>query len=79
MTLAHHQNITLDEFLQLAWIEDPPAWEYINGKEVQKPMGGGKHSTLQKRLVTAIDRASDQYEAFPELRCTFLSLPRTRA
>ena len=34
-------------------------------------MGGGKHSTLQKRLVAAIDQASDYYEAFPELRCTF--------
>jgi Uma2 family endonuclease len=71
MTLAQHQNITLDEFLELAWIEDSPAWEYINGKDVQKPMGGGKHSTLQKRLVAAIDQSSDQYEAFPELRCTF--------
>ena len=71
MTLAQPQNITLDEFLKRAWIEDSPAWEYINGKEVQKPMGGGKRSTLQKRLVAAVDQVSSQYEAFPELRCTF--------
>jgi Uma2 family endonuclease len=71
MTLTQLQNMTLEEFLKLTWIEDSPAWEYIAGKGIQKPMGGGKHSTLQKRLVAAIDRASDQYEAFPELRCTF--------
>jgi Uma2 family endonuclease len=62
MTLAQHQNITLDQFLELAWIEDSPAWEYINGKDVQKPMEGSKHSTLQKRLVAAIHQSSDQYE-----------------
>ncbi|NCJ07651.1 Uma2 family endonuclease [Synechococcales cyanobacterium C] len=71
MSLAKPQNMTLDEFLKLGWIEESPPWEYVNGKEIQKPMGGGKHSTLQKRLVAAIDQASDQYEAFLELRCTF--------
>lgn len=71
MTLAPLQNITLKEFLELSWIEDSPAWEYIDGRGIQKPMGGGQHSTLQKRLVAAIDQASSQYEAFPELRCTF--------
>ena len=34
-------------------------------------MGGSKHSLLQKRLVAAIDAIESQYEAFPELRCTF--------
>lgn len=71
MTLAQAQNITLEEFLKLSWIEDSPAWEYIDGRGIQKPMGGGKHSALQKRLVAAIDQVSEQYEAFPELRCTF--------
>ena len=76
MALAQPQNITpqditLNEFLKLSWIEDSPAWEYINGKGIQKSMGGGKHSTLQKRLVAAIDQTSSDYEAFPELRCTF--------
>ncbi len=31
MTLAQPQSITLEEFLKFSWIEDSPAWEYING------------------------------------------------
>lgn len=61
---------TLEEFLNITYIDESPAWEYINGKAVQKPMGGGQHSLLQKRLISAIDAASSNYEAFPELRCT---------
>lgn len=80
MTIAKLQNLTLQEFLRLPDIEASPAWEYINGEILQKPMGGGKHSTLQKRLVAAIsqrylpkqiDQTDSNYEAFPELRCTF--------
>jgi len=71
MTIAPFHSITLLEFLRLPFIEDSPAWEYIKGAVIQKPMGGGKHSTLQKHLVGAIDLASTDYEAFPELRCTF--------
>lgn len=71
MTVAKSPKITIDEFLQLREIEESPAWEYVNGEVSQKPMGGGKHSILQKRLVAAIDAAGTQYEAFPELRCTF--------
>ncbi|HLO84367.1 MAG TPA: Uma2 family endonuclease [Nostocaceae cyanobacterium] len=59
---------TLEEFLKLPYIDESPAWEYINGVAIQKPMGGGKHSLLQKRLVTKIDSAGNNYEAFPELR-----------
>jgi Uma2 family endonuclease len=62
---------TLGEFLKLSYINESPAWEYINSEVVQKSMGGGKHSLLQKRLVAAIDAAGSNYEAFPELRCTF--------
>lgn len=62
---------SLEEFLQLAYIDESPAWEYINTKVVQKPMRGGKHSLLQKRLIAAIDAGSTNYEAFPELRCSF--------
>ncbi len=71
MTIAKPQNLTLQDFLRLPDIEESPAWEYINGEVIQKPMGGGKHSTLQKRLVAAIDQTNSNYEAFPELRCTF--------
>ena len=69
MTIAAAKT-TLQAFLQLPYLEESPAWEYINGEGVQKPMGGGKHSTLQKGLVAAIDQAGTRYEAFPELRCT---------
>lgn len=71
MAIAPSPPITLSEFLALPFIEESPAWEWIDGVMRQKPMGGGKHSTLQKRLVAAIDQANSEYEAFPELRCTF--------
>ncbi|MGJ5634837.1 Uma2 family endonuclease [Nostoc sp. CALU 1950] len=64
------KSATLEEFLKLPYIEESPAWEYINGEAIQKPMGGGKHSLLQKRLVAVIDPLGSNYEAFPELRCT---------
>lgn len=64
-------KITLDDFLKLTYIDESPAWEYVNGKILQKNMGGGKHSLLQKRLVSAIDSTNSNYEAFPELRCSF--------
>lgn len=62
---------TLAAFLNLPYIDESPAWEYIDGEMLQKPMGGGKHSLLQKRLVTVIDAVDSNYEAFPELRCSF--------
>ncbi|MBE9205516.1 Uma2 family endonuclease [Nostoc sp. LEGE 06077] len=65
------ESTTLEEFLKLPYIEESPAWEYINAEAIQKPMGGGKHSLLQKRLVAIIDDLDSNYEAFPELRCTF--------
>jgi Uma2 family endonuclease len=70
MTLAAPSSLTLDEFFRQSCIEESPAWEYINGESIQKPMAGGKHSRLQKRLVSTLDQASPDYEAFPELRCT---------
>lgn len=70
MMIAASTPLTLDAFLNLSEIEESPAWEYIRGAALQKPMGGGKHSALQKRLVSA-DQASKRYEAFPELRCIF--------
>lgn len=64
------ESTTLEKFLKLPYIEESPAWEYINGEAIQKPVGGGKHSLLQKRLVAVIDELGSNYEAFPELRCT---------
>ena len=71
MSLAVPTPNSLEQFLQLSSIEESPAWEFIYGKAIQKPMPGGKHSRLQSRLVTAINAAASVYEALPELRCTF--------
>lgn len=71
MTIAAPSALNLQQFLKLPEIEDSPAWEFINGEVVQKPMPGGKHSRLQARLVGAINAVDSPYEAFPELRCTF--------
>lgn len=71
MVIADSKTMTLQAFLECPDLEESPAWEYLNGEKVRKPMGGGKHSTLQKRLVGAIDAVGSSYEAFPKLRCTF--------
>jgi len=68
--IAVSGSLTLDDFLRLPAIEESPAWEYLNGEPVQKPMPGGKHSRLQLRLASAINAATSSYEALPELRCT---------
>ncbi len=70
MTIASVSSLTLREFLARPDIDESPALEYYNGEVTQKPMGGGKHSLLQKCLVRAIDQVDSAYEAFPELRCT---------
>ncbi len=65
-------KLTLAEFLQLP--ETKPAGEYIEVKIYPKPMPQGKHSTLQIRLTTAINRVAEPQQlayAFPQLRCTF--------
>jgi Uma2 family endonuclease len=64
-------SLALDDFLRLSAIEESPAWEYMDGEVVQKPMPGGKHSRLQLRLASVINATTSAYEALPELRCTF--------
>ncbi|MDJ0705298.1 MAG: Uma2 family endonuclease [Leptolyngbyaceae cyanobacterium MO_188.B28] len=64
-------TLSLNNFLILPSIEESPAWEFIGGEAIQKPMPGGKHSRLQQRLAAAINAAASNYEALPELRCTF--------
>jgi len=71
MTASLPQILTLEDFLNLPYLEDSPAWEYANGVATQKPMPKTRHSMLQKRLLTALDDASKNYTALPELRCTF--------
>ncbi len=66
------KTLTLEEFLKLP--ETKPSLEYINGQIIQKPMPQGKHSKLQGKLVTAINKVVENPQialAFPELRCTF--------
>jgi Uma2 family endonuclease len=64
-------SITLEQFLRLPYIEESPACNYINGEAIEKPMGGAKHSLLQKLLVVFISVLGTHYEAFPELRCSY--------
>ena len=61
-------NLTLTEFLELPYIEESPAWELIDGQASQKIMPTSHHSILQKQLVSRIDGANSDYEAFLELR-----------
>ncbi|MBP0017732.1 MAG: Uma2 family endonuclease [Cyanobacteria bacterium SBLK] len=71
MTIAVSQPLLLEKFLHLPYIEESPAWEFINGEAVQKPMPGVQHSRLQFRLASVINSLGSIYEALPELRCTF--------
>ncbi|MEM8642211.1 MAG: Uma2 family endonuclease [Cyanobacteria bacterium P01_G01_bin.54] len=74
MTISPPQPMTLAAFLQAPYIEDSPAWEYLNGRPIQKPMPQGQHSTLQSELVSAINQVGKRSKvayAFPERRCTF--------
>jgi Uma2 family endonuclease len=60
--------LTLNEFL--AQPEAKPAYEYIAGKVIQKPMPQGKHSLIRTKLITTISQPQGMI-VFPELRCTF--------
>ena len=71
MTVALTQTLTIEEFFKLSYVEESPAWEYIDGIAIQKPMPKTRHSMLQKRLLTEVDSHSETYTALPELRCTF--------
>ncbi|PSB32489.1 hypothetical protein C7B82_05680 [Stenomitos frigidus ULC18] len=72
MVQVPEKTITLEEFLTLP--ETKPASEYMNGQVVQKPIPQGRHSKLQGKLVTAINRIVEAQKialALPELRCTY--------
>jgi Uma2 family endonuclease len=60
---------SLATFLAQADIEASPAWEFINGYAIQKPMPTLFHSRLQRNLVNYINRNTTSYEAIQELRC----------
>jgi Uma2 family endonuclease len=71
MAAVPAQTLALEDFLKLACLEESPAWEYVNGIAMQKPMPKTRHSLLQKRLIQVADTCSADYTALPELRCTF--------
>lgn len=71
MTVSLTQVLSLEDFLKLPHLEDSPAWEYVDGIAIQKPISKTRHSILQKRLLTEVDSQTDDYTALPELRCTF--------
>ena len=69
MTIATSQ-ISLDGFLKLP--ETKPAFEFIDGQIIQKPMPQGKHSRIQSKLCATINQVSEDRRiacAFTELRC----------
>lgn len=71
MTTSLTQTLSLEDFLKFPYLEDSPAWEYVDGVAIQKPMPKTRHSILQKRLLTEVDSQTADYTALPELRCTF--------
>jgi Uma2 family endonuclease len=71
MTASLATALSIEEFLKLPYLEESPAWEYVNGVSSQKPMPKTRHSLLQKRLLAEIDRSSRTHTALPELRCSF--------
>ncbi|MEO6808923.1 MAG: Uma2 family endonuclease [Isosphaeraceae bacterium] len=69
-----HKGLTLEEFLKLPDIEEPPCLEYIDGRIERKAVAQTKHIVIQSRLNERLDqfaRPSQLGESFPELRCTF--------
>jgi Uma2 family endonuclease len=60
---------SLRAFLTQPEIEASPAWEFIEGSAIQKPMPTLFHSRLQRNLVNYINRHTEQLEAIQELRC----------
>ncbi len=51
MSASPTQTTALEDFLKLPELEDSPAWEYLDGVALQKPMPKTRHSLLQKRLL----------------------------
>jgi Uma2 family endonuclease len=67
-------TLTLEEFLQQNYIEESPAYEYINNEIIRKPMPQGKHSQIQYKICEVINQFSQTNQvayALPELRCNF--------
>ncbi|WP_016923287.1 Uma2 family endonuclease [Prochlorothrix hollandica] len=61
--------LTLQQFLAQPTIEDSPAWEFMGGQALQKPMPSLFHSRLQRNLVNRLNQSALGWEAIQELRC----------
>lgn len=59
----------LESFLLQPDIEESPAWEFIDGQVLQKPMPSLFHSLVQRNLMNAINDRTDRYGAIQEFRC----------
>ncbi|KKI99026.1 hypothetical protein PROH_14560 [Prochlorothrix hollandica PCC 9006 = CALU 1027] len=53
MKTASAATIALEQFLLQPGIEESPAWEWVEGEMVQKPMPSLFHSRLQRNLVNS--------------------------
>jgi Uma2 family endonuclease len=62
-------TLSIENFLAQPNIESSPAWEFMDGRAVQKPMPTLFHSRLQRNLVNSINERTDRFEAIQELRC----------
>ncbi len=67
------KGLTLEEFLQQDYIDESPAYEYIDNQIIRKPMPKTHHSRIQLKLASLIESAvlkQKKFMAFTELRCT---------
>jgi Uma2 family endonuclease len=74
ITPIKQATLTLEEFLQQDYIEESPAYEYINNEVVRKPMPKAHHGRIQLKLASFIESSIETEKiamAFTELRCTF--------
>src|SRR5436190_9807814 len=65
-------RLTLEAFLKLR--EEEPPLEFADGVVTQKASPKARHSTLQRKLIKALDRSAEingVAQVFPELRATF--------
>lgn len=68
------KELTLNEFLQQDYIDESPAYEYINNQIIRKPIPKIHHSRIQLKLASLIESTAlkgNKVMAFTELRCTF--------
>lgn len=73
ITPIKEASLSLEEFLEQDYLEESPAYEYINNEVIRKPMPKTHHSRIQLKLASLIESSLENEKtiAFTELRCTF--------